>query len=224
MSGKQELMVQSAGLPAPQELVKVDIKVNTSDMVDAMVFDSEELLRKERKDLLATREDLGTEYTKLDEKRAKLLVKQEKEFSDKKISALAKSMTDFLGKTVSIICNANIRNNSSSKKQELEMSVSLCSKETRRYYDGDVTHLSKTLVTELPKELSEVIKEMEKNRKDYTKNIELVNKVDDSIKELPHLKKRVKSTIVKNKVRQVKDGEQLIKAIESAIIEAAKKE
>lgn len=223
MSSKQELITQSAGLPAPAELVKVDIKVNTSDMVDAMVFDSEEHLRSEKKRIDKDNTELLAERGKLLEKHLKLIDKFAKDYEDKKANALLKSISEFVGKQGMIEKSARQETNTKNRTY-LKLDIAICAKEASRRYYSPETYCSKTIEVDLPKDLEQINKDLDKIAKTLEKNNAEMVKLDESIKELPHLKKRVKATMIKNKVRTVKDGEQLMKAIESAIIEASKQE
>ncbi len=197
-----------------ESCVKFDAKINTSDLVDAVVFQSEEYLLQEKKSLEDLQTELNKKKTDTNNKFHKLIKEIEKKYVNKEVDAFIKVLNNFTGEKYKVIYDCSL-----TTQYKFNVTASICTNGRNDYYSRNF-HKKFSNVT-CPNELVNLRKEVNKLSKDYEKSVQDLTKVSLEIKEIPQLKKRVKTALVKNKMKNVADGKQILASLEQAVLNAA---
>lgn len=201
-------------LVTDQECLKFDGKFNTNDLIDAAVFDNEEALIKEKEALSKEKISLRKQHAELCKTHTKLLENISKNSKNKDAENIVKSIEKFTGKKLNLVYNATISN-----KSELLLGITISKRrDFNDYYDAIV---SNTIKSKLPEDISDSVKAKKECLAKITKIDSDMEDIQNEMNDLPRLKKRVKSYLVKNKIKSAKDGGEILKVLGQAIKDAA---
>lgn len=210
---KNELVVKkNADLVVPQPSVDFSAKLTTNDLVDSIVLESEEHYLAERKRLVAEANKLCEDHAKCVIYNNELLLKHANSYSNKEVNNLMAVLAAFTGKKYTLAYRTEY-----TPKKTLNIWTEIAPKNDRYY-----SRIEKKIVEKAPQNLidsdkavSDCVKAMEQNRQNQ-------EKVNDALKELPQLKKRVRATLVKNKMASLSDGKKIMDSLTKVVLEHAK--
>lgn len=203
MSVKQgELMPTSnrgALVLTPDSGVRFEGKINTNDLIDAVLYEKEELLRLKENQINEEIHKIETKLDNLSSEIDKMVENIGKNFNTKKYDSLIKQLNEFntKNKFKIIVSDSYI-----DKKDKLNiiLCIEYINRNGNRYSAGD-TLLTKYENIDIPKNLNNLIKErynLNKKNNNLKKDLE---ECKQEIKNLPNLKKKIKAEFVKSMVR-----------------------
>lgn len=170
----------------PESSVKFDAKISTSDLIEAVLFEREEFLTN-------SLNSLEKEYKKLCEQQIDI-EKKEVIITDKiiklipaKYNALLKNLEKFCGEKINI--EREISNTTNTK---IRIVTSMWNKNIS---------INNTTEESIPKDLLEINKQLNILRTKISKNRDNMDNISNLMKQLPMIKKKIKTEFIKNVIR-----------------------
>lgn len=203
--------------------VKFEGKITNSDLMDALIFQIEE-------DLLAERKELMKEYTKLSEASNKKQVAYNKTLTDISVKYKNKDIDKFL-----TLFNSFVHpNDTSSRKAYVTYTTQFYPKTekdaekivvTASLRDGSYFSCAKTFEQKVPANVKDALAGCTAAQEVSKKNADLQREVNEKIAELPRLKKRLKAKFVQTMLNgNINDRKVMFDDLKSELTKHVKKQ
>lgn len=170
-----------------ESCVKFDGKISTSDLIEAVLFETEENLSNSLNALESQYKNLLKQEITLVEQKEKIYERINKQYY-KKYNSLIKQLELFYSSKVEV--SSEIIRSSSKTSMEIDITI----------YNSKVD-LSKRVKENMPKDLSENMKQINILKKNISENLEKIDNISDCIKRLPMVKKKIKTEFIKSIIK-----------------------
>lgn len=213
MTVKQELIIPSSKtqLVNSESTLKFDARINTSDLIETVLYEREKSYRDELSFLKEKFQNLENESQKLEKKLDEEIKKLEKNYKNKNIDSMLK-----------ILSSLNILKTNKKLFIEYEIVcfndqyIHIYTKIRRDKYD---TIVDLTLKEQIPENILKTKQRQKICDKNLNETTERTQLIYNKIKELPNIKKQIKAefvkTILKENTLNTKD---ILEKLRAAII------
>lgn len=183
---KQELVTSSNKFSLDTAQVKFDAKITSKDLIEASIFGHEEKLLNDEKELNKYIKTLEETDTELRNKKVKLIETFVKKYKNKDAEVICKKFNEFLGKKEKVEYNGH---ETSNNKIRITISIG-----EEGYHSS---HIEKRFDIDISDDVIKTNTEIKNNTKELEKSTLILQTLQQQIKEVPRMKKRVNAAFVK---------------------------